>query len=122
MKIKVTSAGDEEVIESYELACKPLGEVIFYGIMYVPKEHLPADPAQWKPRESQEYFFVSDYLDNVTLGCIIGFHLAPQTATGRTSPIDQMCDHQLGCLLGRQLRYGQHRLQQLSHVGRRERR
>src|SRR6266849_1889691 len=62
------------------------------------------------------------YLDNVTLGCIIGFHLTPQTATGRTSPIDQMCDHQLGCLLGRQLRYGQHRLQQLSHVGRRERR
>jgi hypothetical protein len=62
------------------------------------------------------------YLDNVTLGCIIGFHLAPQTATGRTSPIDQRCDHQLGCLLGRQLRYGQHRLQQLSHVGRRERR
>jgi len=31
----------------------------------------------------------------------MGFHLAPQTATGRTSPIDQMCDHQLSRLLGR---------------------
>jgi hypothetical protein len=52
----------------------------------------------------------------------MGFHLAPQTATGRTSPIDQMCDHQLSRLLGCQLRHGQHCLQQLSHVGRRERR
>jgi hypothetical protein len=52
----------------------------------------------------------------------MGFHLAPQTTTGRTSPIDQMCDHQLSRLLGCQLRHGQHRLQQLSHVGRRERR
>ena len=49
------------------------------------------------------------------------FHLAPQTATGRTSPIDQMWDHQLSRLLGRQRRHGEHRLQQLSHVGRRER-
>jgi hypothetical protein len=52
----------------------------------------------------------------------MGFHLAPQTATGRTSPIDQMCDHQFSRLLRRQLRHGQHRPQQLSHVGRRERR
>jgi hypothetical protein len=47
--------------------------------------------------------------------------LAPQTAPGRTSSIDQMCEHQLSRLLRRQLRHGQHRLQQLSHVGRRER-
>ena len=52
----------------------------------------------------------------------MGFHLAPQTATGRTSPIDQMGDHQLRCRLGRQLRPRHHRLQQLAHVGRRERR
>jgi len=52
----------------------------------------------------------------------MGFHLAPQMATGRTSPIDQMCAHQLSRLLGCQLRHGQHRLQQLAHVGRRERR
>ena len=51
----------------------------------------------------------------------MGFLLAPQTAPGGTSPMDQMCDHQLSRLLRRQLWHGQHRLQQLAHVGRRER-
>jgi len=52
----------------------------------------------------------------------MGFHLAPQTATGRTSPLDQMCAHPRSRLVRRQLRHGPHRLQQLAHVGRRERR
>ena len=50
------------------------------------------------------------------------FHLRLQTATGRTSAIDQMHDHQIRRLLKRELRQGKDRLQQLAHVGRRERR
>ena len=52
----------------------------------------------------------------------MGFHLAPQTATGRTSPLDQRCAHPRSRLVRRQLRHGPHRLQQLAHGGRRERR
>ena len=50
------------------------------------------------------------------------FHLGLQTATGRTSAIDQMHDHQIRRLLKCELRQGKDRLQQLAHVGRRERR
>src|SRR4030095_9365959 len=34
------------------------------------------------------------YLDNVTLGCVMGLHVAPHTAPGRTRPIAQRCAHQ----------------------------
>jgi hypothetical protein len=50
------------------------------------------------------------YLDNVTLGRVRWFHLGLQTATGRTSAIDQMRDHKVHRLCGRELRQGQHRL------------
>ena len=49
------------------------------------------------------------------------FHLGLQTATGRTSAIDQMHNHQLRCLLKRELRQGKDRLQQLADVSSRER-
>ena len=50
------------------------------------------------------------------------FYLRLQTATGRTSAVDQMRDHEIRCLLNRELRHGQDRLQQLADVGSRERR
>ena len=39
------------------------------------------------------------------------FHLGLQPAAGRTSAVDQMCDHKVHRLCGRELPQGQHRLQ-----------
>jgi hypothetical protein len=49
------------------------------------------------------------------------FRLGLQPATGRTSAVDQVCNHQIHGLCGRKLPQGQHRLQQLAHVGGRQR-
>jgi len=61
-------------------------------------------------------------VDNVTLGRVMWFHLGLQPAAGRTSAVDQVCDHKVHGLWGRELRPRQHRLQQLAHVGGRQRR
>ena len=54
----------------------------------------------------EEKNVMSLYLDNVTLGRVMWFHLGLQTATGRTSAVDQMRDHERRCLLDRELRHG----------------